>query len=322
MIVSVSRRTDIPAFYSDWFFNRLKEGVVHSVNPFNRRQIGEISLRPEDVDCFVFWTKNPAPMLDRLDLLAGYNYYFQFTLTPYGRDAEPGLPDKRELLEVFRRLSAKLGRDRVVWRYDPVFLSGKYDMDFHAVAFRQLAESLHEYTDLCVISFVDLYAKISRNIRTLALFPLDELKMRQMAAMFSSIAAEYNLTLESCSEKIDLSDCGIRHGQCIDRRRLEKILGGRIDIGKDTNQRQECGCVQSVDIGQYNTCRHLCVYCYANVNARVVEACAAMHNPRSTILSGELRGDEKINRRKVEHLKIVKDADEKNTGYPGQLSLF
>lgn len=319
MIVSVSRRTDIPAFYSDWFFNRLKEGVVHSVNPFNRRQIGEISLRPEDVDCFVFWTKNPAPMLDRLDLLAGYNYYFQFTLTPYGRDAEPGLPDKRELLEVFRRLSAKLGRDRVVWRYDPVFLSGKYDMDFHAVAFRQLAESLHEYTDLCVISFVDLYAKISRNIRTLALFPLDELKMRQMAAMFSSIAAEYNLTLESCSEKIDLSDCGIRHGQCIDKRRLEKILGGRIDIGKDTNQRQECGCVQSVDIGQYNTCRHLCAYCYANFNAKMVEACADMHNPRSTILSGELRGDEKINRRKGEHLNIVKDSAVENTG---QLSLF
>ena len=143
--------------------------------------------------------------------------------------------------------------------------------------------------------------------------------MRQLAAMFGSIAAEYNLTVESCSEKIDLSDCGVRHGQCIDKRRLKKILGGRIDIGKDANQRQECGCVQSVDIGQYNTCRHLCAYCYANFNAGMVEACAALHNPCSTILSGELRGDEKITRRKVEHLKIVKDiAVEKD----GQLSLF
>ena len=248
MIVSVSRRTDIPAFYSDWFFNRLREGFVHGINPFNRKQVSEISLRPEDVDCFVFWTKNPAPMLDRLDLLTGYNYYFQFTLTPYGRDAEPGLPDTRELVEVFHRLSAAVGRDRVVWRYDPVFLSEKYTMDFHAAAFRQLAEILHEDTDLCVISFVDLYAKTARNTRPLALLPMEEPEMRQLAAMFGSIAAEYDLTVESCSEKIDLSDCGIRHGQCIDKRRLEKILGGRIDIGKDANQRQECGCVQSVDI--------------------------------------------------------------------------
>ena len=310
MIVSVSRRTDIPAFYSDWFFNRLQEGVVHSINPFNSKQVSEISLRSEDVDCFVFWTKNPAPMLDRLDLLAGYNYYFQFTFTPYGRDAEPGLPDKRELIEVFRRLSAKLGRDRVVWRYDPVFLSGKYDIGFHATAFRKLAERLHEYTDLCVISFVDLYAKASRNIRPLALLPLDEPQMRQLAAVFSSLAAEYGLTVESCSEKIDLSDCGVRHGQCIDKRRLKKILGGRIDIGKDANQRQECGCVQSVDIGQYNTCRHLCAYCYANFNAKMVEACAAMHNPCSTMLSGELRGNEKIIRRRGEHVKVLKNTVE------------
>ena len=253
MIVSVSRRTDIPAFYSDWFFNRLREGFVHGINPFNRKQVSEISLRPEDVDCFVFWTKNPAPMLDRLDLLTGYNYYFQFTLTPYGRDAEPGLPDKAELVEVFHRLSAAVGRDRVVWRYDPVFLSEKYTLDFHAAAFRQLAERLHEDTDLCVISFVDLYAKTARNTRPLRLLPMEEPEMRQLAAMFGSIAAEYNLTVESCSEKIDLSDCGVRHGQCIDKRRLKKILGGRIDIGKDANQRQECGCVQSVDIGQYNT---------------------------------------------------------------------
>ena len=195
MIVSVSRRTDIPAFYSDWFFNRLQEGFVHGINPFNRKQVSEISLRPEDVDCFVFWTKNPAPMLDRLDLLTGYNFYFQFTLTPYGRDAEPGLPDTQELVEVFHRLSAAVGRDRVVWRYDPVFLSEKYTMDFHAAAFRQLAEILHEDTDLCVISFVDLYAKTARNTRPLALLPMEEPEMRQLAAMFGSIAAEYDLTV-------------------------------------------------------------------------------------------------------------------------------
>ena len=292
---------------------------MHGINPFNRKQVSEISLRREDVDCFVFWTKNPAPMLERLDLLAGYNYYFQFTLTLYGRDAEPGVPDQEALIEVFYRLSAAVGRDRVVWRYDPVFLSEQYTLDFHAAAFRQLAERLHEYTDLCVISFVDLYGKTARNTRPLRLLPMEEPEMRQLAAMFGSIAAEYGLTVESCSEKIDLSDCGIRHGQCIDKRRLEKILGGRIDIGKDANQRQECGCVQSVDIGQYNTCRHLCAYCYANFNARMVEACAAMHNPRSTILSGELRGDEKITRCRAEHLKIVKDCAVENTG---QLSLF
>ncbi len=316
MIISASRRTDIPAFYSDWFFNRLKDGFVHSINPFNRKQVGEISLKKEDVDCIVFWTKNPAPMLHRLDELKDYTYYFQFTLTPYDREVEPGLPNKRELIKTFQELSDTIGTDKVVWRYDPIFLSPKYTMEYHKKAFRKLAQYLQGYTDLCVISFLDMYAKTERNTKPLGIQEWNNSLMEELAGELCSIAREYGFSMESCSENIDLDKLGIAHGQCIDKRRIEHLLGGEIDIAKDPTQRKECGCMQSVDIGQYNTCRHLCAYCYANFNQKMAAAYSDNHNPNSTIISGQLRGDENIKKRPVSHLKIIKSPQVK------QLSLF
>ncbi len=303
MILSVSRRTDIPAFYSKWFYNRLRAGFVDVVNPFNRKQVSRISLRPEDVDCLVFWTKDAAPMLSDLEKLAEYKFYFQFTVTPYGRDVEPGLRPKEEILHTFQELSARLGKERVVWRYDPILLNDQYTIKAHLEYFARMLEQLSPYTDCCVISFLDLYCKTERNTRPLQLQDMTVDAMEELAAGFVRIAHGSGVVIRSCSEEVDLSAYGICHGSCIDKERIETVLGSRIEIGKDKTQREICGCVKSVDIGQYNTCRHLCRYCYANFNADMARACFEQHKPESSILSGELLGDEKITWRKTESLK-------------------
>jgi hypothetical protein len=165
MIISCSRRTDVPAFYSDWFFNRLSEGYVLVLNPMNARQVRNVSLALPDVDCIVFWTKNPAPMLDRLHLLKDYPKYFQFTLTPYDRDVEPNLPPKSELIDTLLRLSDKIGKKRIIWRYDPVLLTDKISIDYHVDHFGDLAKRLSGYTERCVISFIDMYRHIQLLLR-------------------------------------------------------------------------------------------------------------------------------------------------------------
>ena len=160
MILSASRRTDIPTFYSEWFFNRIKEGFLYVRNPMNAHQISRIDLSPEVVDCIVFWTKNPIPMLPRLPELDAYKYYFQFTLTGYGKDMETNLPDKKgQLIPAFQELAGKIGKKRVIWRYDPIVFTKKYTPDYHIRAFTQIAEALDGCTEKCVISFVDIYAK-------------------------------------------------------------------------------------------------------------------------------------------------------------------
>ena len=168
MILSVSRRTDIPNYYSEWFFNRIKERFVYVRNPMNEHQISKIDLSPDVVDCIVFWTKNPEPMITRLDELSKYNYYFQFTLTGYGKDIECNVPHKKEkMIPIFRELSRKIGKQKVIWRYDPIFFTKKYTPEYHLKAFEQIAMALKGYTEKCVISFVDVYAKNKRNMKLL-----------------------------------------------------------------------------------------------------------------------------------------------------------
>lgn len=157
MILSVSRRTDIPNYYSEWFYNRIKEGFLYVRNPMNAHQISEIKITPDVVDCIVFWTKNPLPMMKRLNEIKDYNYYFQFTLTGYGNDVEVNLPNKKtEMIPVFQELSEKIGKQKVIWRYDPIFFSDRYTKEYHLKAFKSIAEALSGYTEKCVISFVDI----------------------------------------------------------------------------------------------------------------------------------------------------------------------
>ena len=304
MILSVSRRTDIPNYYSEWFFNRLKEGFLYVRNPMNFHQISEIKISPDVVDCIVFWTKNPLPMMERLDELEAYNYYFQFTLTGYGNDVERNLPNKKTLvIPVFQELSNRIGKEKVVWRYDPIFFSNRYNAKYHLKAFRSIAEALSGYTEKCVISFLDIYPKNKKNMDDLLSYDLSDSELRGFAKELSNIAKENHIKIGSCAEKIDLDEYGIIHNSCIDKELIEKIIGCKLKINKDKNQRIECGCVESVEVGTYNTCKNGCVYCYANYSAKSVESNFQKYDPLSPLLCGHIEKDDKISTRKVVSLK-------------------
>lgn len=299
MILSVSRRTDMPAFYSKWFFNRIKEGFVYVRNPMNIHQISKIELSPKLIDCIVFWSKNPKPMLPHLDLLKDYMYYFQFTINPYDIRLEQNVPSKSNIIETFKELSDKIGPERVIWRYDPIILTDTITIDYHVKYFEELAKRLQGKTKTCVISFLDLYKKTERNLQNTTARELDQNEMVQLAGMLSSIASSYGIKIQSCAEEIELESVGICHGHCIDNVLIEDLLGVRLVVGKDKNQRPECGCVQSIDIGEYNTCSHMCKYCYANFNKDKVVEKSKHHNPDSPLLIGEVGPDDKVSNRKI-----------------------
>lgn len=313
MIVSVSRRTDIPAFYSDWFFNRLKEGFVYVVNPMNLKQVSKVELNPDTVDCFVFWTKNAKPMLDRLDELKNYNYYFQYTITGYKSNVEKGILNKKEVINTFKKLSDKIGRERVILRYDPIFLSEEYSIEYHCKVFERLCSQLEGYTNRCVISFIDLYKKTERNTKELNIIQMTLEDIKEIARRFSSIANKYAMEIETCSEGYDLLEFGIKKGKCIDDRIISDIIGYEVNVKKDDTQRDVCGCVKSIDIGQYNTCRHHCLYCYANFNYKQVEENYKLHDKNYPLLVGKVREDAKITVRPMKSVKGKKLGEDQLT---------
>ena len=304
MIISASRRTDIPSYYSTWFFNRLRAGYVYVRNPMNAHQISKISLSPEVVDGIVFWTKNPIPMLDRLDELRDYMYYFQFTLTSYGTDVEQNIPSKNKVVvPAFQRLSDTIGPDRVIWRYDPIFLNETYTIDYHIRYFEELAKRLSPYTRKCTFSFLDTYDKTKRNIAPLSpyAFPVEQQDL--LAKHIAEIAHSYGLRVDTCAEGIDLERYGIEHASCIDGRLFEQLLHCPLQAKKDKNQRTECGCIEALDVGAYNTCRNGCRYCYANFSEKVVVSQSCKHDPNSPLLIGEVGPEDKITPRKMASCK-------------------
>lgn len=311
MILSVSRRTDIPACYSDWLFQRLKEGYVFVRNPWNPRQISRISLTPETVDGIVFWTKNPGPMLERLSELEKYPFYFQFTLSAYGPEVEQNLPSKnRVLIPLFQQLSREIGRERIVWRYDPVFFSRTYTLEYHCRYFEVLAAKLAPYTEKCTISFLDMYPETERNLRGLNLLPMTWEWQAEIAQRFAEIANKYNVEIDACAEPSDFSKFGVPRAHCIDKKRLERIGNYHLEAGKDRNQRAECGCMESVDIGAYHTCVNGCRYCYANSGPESAARNFQLHDPSGPLLFGTVGEGDVVRERAVKSL-----AD-------GQLCLF
>lgn len=287
MIVSVSRRTDIPAFYADWFFRRLEEGFALVRNPVNPRRVSRVNLSPDATDGFVFWTKNPSPMLNRLSRLRDYAYYFQVTLNAYGRDAEPGVPSKRDvIIPAFRRLSELAGRERVIWRYDPVFFSAAYTMEHHVRYFERLAALLAPWTEKCIVSFLDVYRNTRRNMASLGLRDASMEERRALASALAEIARSHDLTLEACAEDMDFGECGIGRARCVDAERLGRLRGVTLKAKKDPNQRPACGCAESVDIGAYDSCLHGCRYCYACAGRLGAPAGAGRHEACSPFLVG------------------------------------
>lgn len=297
MILSVSRRTDIPCYYSDWFMNRINAGYVLTRNPMNPAQISRIDLNSEIVDCIVFWTKDAQNMLPHLAVLdrLGYQYYFQFTLTHYDKTIERNLRDKLEIEDSFIALSKQIGSERVLWRYDPIILNDTMNIAYHKEQFERMCEKLSPYTSRVTISFVDLYAKL----KTSLIRPITLEEETELAVLFGSIAKAYGLSAVACCEKTDLSKYGIEKSSCIERKTIEKICGTGLDLVPDKNQRDGCGCCQSIDIGSYNTCKNSCIYCYANQSDTSVKRNCEKHNPAGELLTGVVSADEKILQRKV-----------------------
>ncbi len=292
MIINTGQRTDIPAFYSDWFANRLTEGFVCVRNPYYPNQVSRYRLDPSVVDCIGFCTKNPEPMFRYFDLLKDYGQYWFVTITPYGRDIEPNVKDKHKLLDDFRRLSETVGIDSVGWRYDPIFISEKYSAAYHLRAFEKMASALDGYTKTAVISFIDLYPKVRRNFPEAREVAKEE--RLELGKAFAAIAASHGMTLKPCAEGNDLAAFGADCGGCMRISDYEKAIGRRLNAPKKKGARAECACYLSCDIGAYNTCLHLCRYCYANAEPAKVLAQSRLHDPKSPFLIGHYQKDDVI----------------------------
>lgn len=303
MILSVSRRTDIPAFYSEWFMNRIKEGFVCVRNPMSYHKVSKISLSPEVIDCIVFWTKNPLSLMRDMAVLKDYRYYFQFTLNPYGKNIEMAVAKKNNIIDVFKELSDKIGPERVIWRYDPIFFTREIGVDYHLKYFDILSRNLAGYTKRCVISFLDTYKKTERNLSPTGAYLPDEKEMRLLSYRFAEIGRYLKIETQSCAENIDLAKEGVSHGHCIDRELIENLIGYHIEAKKDPNQRGDCGCIESIDVGEYNTCMHHCLYCYANFSQTQVEHKHEQHDPLSPLLVGKIGEDDVVKERKVKLLR-------------------
>ncbi len=301
MILFASGRTDIPAFYSKWFINRIHAGFVDVRNPYHRQQVSRYRLDPQSVDCLVFCTKNPEPMIQYLNELDSFGKYFFVTITPYGKEIEPNVPEKSAVINSFINLSEKTGKEKVCWRYDPIFIDSTYTAAFHIRSFRAMCQKLAGYTERCIISFVDLYEKTKKNFPELK--EVSEEDQKFIAGAFSSIAREFGITVESCAEKLDLSSAGIKPGACISIETIERATGLIIKEGKIQKLRQYCNCLPSRDIAHYNCCPHLCKYCYANYDSRIVAKNFKLHNPDSSFLIGGPETDDIITEVKQESFR-------------------
>jgi hypothetical protein len=293
MIISASRRTDIPAFYAEWLVRRLEAGYCTVPNPFNRNQVTRISLRPEDVDAIVFWTRNPRPLMPYLDELdsRGYRYYFQFTILGYPREIDPRSPAAASAVETFCELAQRLGSSRVIWRYDPIVFTGLTPPAFHQENFQRLAESLRGHTRRSVVSIVDMYRKTESRLKNLegtpaAVRPCDAGDFESLMRRLAELAGASGMEIVSCAEEIDLRPLGIRPGKCVDDQVIAEAFGADVLGTKDPTQRKACGCVLSRDIGMYESCLFGCQYCYATKSFDQARVNFAEHDPKSPSLLG------------------------------------
>jgi hypothetical protein len=278
-------------------------------NPYYPEQVSRYRLDPEVVDCLCFCTKNPAPMLARLGELDGFRQFWFVTMTPYGKEIEPNVPATEEVMASFRSLSEKVGLASVSWRYDPIFLTEKYNLDFHINVFQEMAEQLEGYVDSCVISFIDLYAKTRRNFPQARRVTGEE--RAAIGEAFARIGAAHGIAIRSCCEGTDLVRFGVDAGGCMTQPVIERAIGTTLAIPKNRKSpREACNCLIGNDIGMYNTCAHGCVYCYANYDRKSVQESLARHDPDSPFLIGAARADD-----------IVREAPQKSY-IDGQMSLF
>ena len=290
MIIHTGMRTDIPAFYSDWFVNRLKAGFVMVRNPYNPHSVTRYRLTPDVVDLIGFCTKNPAPMLPHMDLLRPFGQYWFVTITPYGKEIEPHTPNKLHVLDSFKQLSDIVGADCIGWRYDPIFISDAYPIERHIKAIEYMAKSLSGYTQTAVISFIDLYEKTKRNFPDVHAVSADQ--RLALGKAFVEIGSQYGMTIRPCAEGSELAQFGADCSGCMTIATYEKALHQRLKVPAKPGARKECACYLGGDIGAYNTCGHLCKYCYANYDVDTVRRNMSIHDPKSPMLIGHILPDD------------------------------
>lgn len=319
-IISVSRRTDIPAFYGDWFMNRIKVGFVPYLNPFGGQKY-IISLKPEDVLCFVFWSKNFEPFLPKLKQIEnlGYKFYFNFTITGLPKIFECDLCDIETSLRTIKKMSKLYSPKHINWRYDPIILSNITDYNYHLKHFEFLASSMEGYVERCYFSFVIQYGKVKRNFdqfqsdnKITVYDPNKELTVK-LANDLAVIGNKYGIQMLTCSGDYLLTN-KIGKAHCIDGNIIEKLFPSNNKIFAEKPTRDQCGCTESTDIGAYDTCSHGCIYCYANINKKIAYKRYAEHDPKSAFL-GYTKEQSDI---WLTELNAKKQPDNK----PSQLTLF
>ncbi|SHN53536.1 protein of unknown function [Butyrivibrio hungatei DSM 14810] len=292
MIINTGQRTDIPAFYPLWFANRIKEGFVCVRNPYDPTQVSRYLLRPDVVDVIGFCTKNPKPFFPYLDLVKEFGQFWYVTITPYGKDIEPAVPNKEEVLKSFKYLSKRVGINSIGWRYDPIFVSDKYTVDFHLSSFDKMARELEGYTKVVVISFIDLYEKVKRNFPEVKV--VSEQDRINLGKEIISIASSHGMVVKPCGEGNFLEKYGADCSGCMTISQYESAIGKKINAPKTKPSRKECACYLSGDIGAYDTCAHLCRYCYANNDVELVAQNRKKHDPKSPFLIGNYRPEDVI----------------------------
>jgi len=294
-IISASRRTDIPAFYSKWFMRRIRAGYCTVVNPYNPQHISRVELCPDAVQAIVFWTRDPKPLIGHLRELSkkGYHYYFLITIIGYPHELEENTPPREEAINTFKKLSTFIGAEKVIWRYDPIILSNITDMIWHRKNFAYIARQLKGYTHTVIISILDPYEKTKHRLKkeTSDDFVLSEnaydVATYQHVLMQCVEAAEKNkLSIQACSEVPAIYDYGIVSGKCIDNELITKLTGTSVSPRKDPSQRKLCLCVRSKDIGAPNSCIFGCKYCYATKNIVQARENFTEHNPDSPSVVG------------------------------------
>lgn len=292
MIINTGMRTDIPAFYSEWFMKRIRAGYVLVRNPYRPDWVTRYELNPDVVDCLAFCTKNPTPMLKYIDELKRFHQYWFVTITPYGKETEPNVPPKEAVMQDLISLSERVGVNCVGWRYDPIFIDDMYPLERHIADFEQMCKTLSGYTKVCVISFIDLYEKVRRNFPLVrAVTPYER---GEIGKAFAEIGRHYGIMIKGCAEGNDLAQYGVDCTGCMTKETFEQAIGCHLNIPKKKSPRAECNCLLGTDIGAYDTCGHLCRYCYANSNKENVKRNLNAHDPDSPFLLGTLRKGEEI----------------------------
>lgn len=313
MILNTGGRTDTVQYYADWLLRRFQEGYVLSRNPLFPHKVTRYELTPEQVDCVVFCSKNYAPILPRLhEITDRFPTYFYYTITAYGRDIEPGVPSLETSMETLLQLSRQVGRQRLAWRYDPVLLTETYTIQRHLDTFAHMAETLTPYVDRCIFSFVERYKKLETNMPEL--LPLTPEDREALAQGLGAIAQEKGLLLQTCGTNGDYTRYGIHPSGCMTLDILGRANGLTFKPLKHKGMRQGCHCMESRDLGAYDTCLNGCKYCYANKTPQKARENYRYHDPASPLLLGHLRPGDSVTQGAQKSFLAKK-------ALPGQLSL-